>query len=133
MARRRHGTEEGDESPDAAHKQDYSDFAGGIRTPSKEQQEKEIQEQRDAAQQEYNEKTEEAAEAARQRGEEPPEPPPEAASHEGLGTYRLMQDANVKHQDHKRGDIVYLTSDDYQALRAVGVHCEAVEQQEQPQ
>jgi hypothetical protein len=53
--------------------------------------------------------------------------PPEAAAHEGLGTYKLVQDVSIKGEAKKAGDIVYLTHEEYVTLRDLGVHCEAVE------
>lgn len=50
------------------------------------------------------------------------EPPVEAAGHDGVEDYVLLQNANIAHQDCKAGQVVPLTYDLYQSMRAVNVH-----------
>jgi len=78
--------------------------------------EEEHDEEREAASKEYEEKMADV---------EKPEPPEDtAASHEGKGIYVMKQDANVAHKDYKAGDQIYLTYEEYQALRNSGVYCD---------
>lgn len=133
MARKRHhDADVAEEDQGWTADQEYADKEAHLKDDIeklKAQREHE-QELREKASEEYETKTEEAKKAAEERGEVEPEPPPEAASHEGVGTYKLKRDVTIRHKDYKAGDTVYLTSEEYQTLRGLGVHCEAVEQQQ---
>lgn len=70
----------------------------------------------------------EEAEAGTQTPQPKSEPPPESSSHEGKAPYKLTSDVNIAHRDYCTGDVVELTYAEYQALRAVDVHVELVEE-----
>jgi hypothetical protein len=91
-------------------------------------EEKESEKLREDASKHY----EETMAKVKEEGEEKVEPPPEAASHEGTGVYTVTQDVNIKHQDYKAGDTVYLTYGEYQTLRGLEVYCVPVESEPSP-